>query len=106
MSNIVLPGTNEIVSTETNDSGEKVQVVRTEPSFLERICLKALAKLTFSMFGLRCDISGQNINTVTTVTTVAACNAVAIGRASADGQGIQLSQLAFEQGFRRNLVVS
>lgn len=90
-------------------------VVPTDLSFIQRIAIKALSKLTFSLTGLRCDISGQNLGTVTTVTTVttvstltsvSACNGVAMGRATQDGQGIQASYWAFQQGFRRNLSVS
>jgi hypothetical protein len=87
-----------------------------ELSFIERLCLKALSKLTYSLSGLRVDAGGssvtasiaasQTLATVTTVQTVNASNAVAMGRASADGQGIQISCLAYQQGFRRNLIVS
>ena len=105
--NVVLPGAGASVATDDDGSGNQIQRVNVNDlSFLERICLKALSKLTFSMTGLRCDISGQNINTVTTVSAVSTASDVALGRASVDGQGIQLSSLAFQSGFRRNLVTS
>lgn len=87
-----------------------------EESLIVRIALKALAKLTFSSTGMRVDLqnqavtaniaSSQTLATVTTVGQVSQANAVCMGRATPDGQGIQMSQIAFQQGFRRNLTVS
>ena len=79
----------------------------TEPSFLERIVLKALSRLTFDANGLRtvAAVSGS-LTTVTTVTTVSAVNNAALGRTTPDGTGIQMSYLSYQQGFRRNLVVT
>jgi hypothetical protein len=92
----------------------------TEPSLVERIVLKALAKLTFSMNGLRVDGSGatqpvsgtvtSNIGTgtlagVTTVTTVTQAN-IAPGRYNLDGASLQASYMAFQSGYRRNIAVS
>lgn len=88
-------------------------VALTDDSLVERLVLKALAKLTFSTSGLRVDGSGATLTvniaasqTLATVSQVAACSQVAMGRATVDGQGIQLSQMAFQQSVRRNLSVS
>ena len=85
----------------------------TEPSFLERIVLKALSKLTFDANGLRtvAAVSGSlttvtTVTTCSTVTTVSAVNNAALGRTTPDGTGIQMSYLSYQQGFRRNLVVT
>ena len=80
-------------------------------NFLQRIALKALSRLTFSMTGLRVDAGGSSVTiasgTVTIASgTVTASNNVALGRATADGQGIQISQVNYNHGFRRNLVIS
>lgn len=71
---------------------------------------RLLAKFTFSLTGLRVDAGGSSVaiasgtvTTVTTVTTVGNANNVALGRVTADGMGIQMSQLAYNNGFRRNL---
>lgn len=65
---------------------------------LLRYALKALAKLTFTLNGLRTEVT-----TVSTVSVVSAANAVAMGRNTTDGQGIQLSQLNYNNGFRSRL---
>ncbi len=79
----------------------------TEPSFLERIVLKALSKLTFDAGGLRTVAAVYgSLTTVTTVTTVSAVNNAALGRTTPDGTGIQMSYLSYQQGFRRNLVIT
>lgn len=87
-----------------------------EPSLIERIVLKILSRLTFTNTGLRIDAGGssvvasiaatQTLATVTTVGTVNASNNVALGRATADGMGIQMSYSAYQQGFRKNLVIT
>lgn len=82
----------------------------TEPSLLERIVLKALSKLTFDVGGLRtvAAVSGSltTVTTCSTVTTVSAVNNAALGRTTPDGTGIQMSYLSYQQGFRRNLVIT
>lgn len=83
-----------------------------EPSLISRIAEKILSRLTFNPAGLRVDGSGATISTtissgtVTTVTTVANANNVSLGRNSPDGQGIQMSYISYQQGFRKNLVIS
>jgi len=87
-----------------------------EESLIVRTAMKALSKLTFSTTGMRVDLqnqavtaniaSAQTLATVTTVGVVNQANTVCMGRSSPDGQGIQLSQIAFQQAFRRNLTVS
>lgn len=65
---------------------------------------RLLAKFTFSLTGLRVDAGGSNVAIINgTVTTVGNANNVALGRVTADGMGIQMSQLAYNNGFRRNL---
>ena len=85
-------------------------------AFLERVALKALSRLTFTTTGSRVDCGGTNVTasiaasqtlaTVTTVSSVASSTNVAMGRTTADGQGIQMSQINFNHGFRRNLTFS
>lgn len=76
---------------------------------LLRYALKALARMTFTLNGLRAEVTlaaSQTLATVTTVSTVTAvnaANAVAMGRNTTDGQGIQLSQLNYNNGFRSRL---
>ena len=84
-----------------------------EPSLIERIVLKLLSRLTFTTTGLRIDAGGSSVvasiaasQTLATVGTVGASNNVSLGRATADGMGIQMSYLAYQQGFRKNLVVT
>lgn len=85
-----------------------------EPSLIERIVLKLLSKLTFTNNGLRTEaiIASGTVTTVTTVTTcatvtnVTAVNASAIGRISADNTGIYFTNLVYQSGFRRNLVIT
>lgn len=88
-----------------------------EPSLIERIVLKLLSKLTFTNNGLRTEavISSGTVTTVSTVTTVTTCatvtnvsavNASAIGRISADNTGIYFTNLVYQSGFRRNLVIT
>jgi hypothetical protein len=87
-----------------------------DDSFLYRISLKLLSKLTFTTGGLRVDASGatitaniaasQTLATVTTVGTVNALNNGALGRVSVDGMGIQMTYCNFQTGFRRNLIQS
>ena len=79
-----------------------------EPSLIERIVLKLLSRLTFTTTGLRIDAGGSSVvvTNVGTVGTVGASNNVSLGRATADGMGIQMSYLAYQQGFRKNLVVT
>ena len=104
---VTLPGAGSTIAAEDDGINGLVQIVKTaDLSFLERICLKALSKLTFSPLGLRIDLTSQTLSTVTTVSSVTAASGVAAGRATTDGQGIQLSSLAFQTGFRRNLVIS
>lgn len=87
-----------------------IPVLATPPelSFIERIALKALAKLTFSLTGMRVDCGGSSVavssGTVTTVGTVGTANLVSLGRNTVDGQSGQQSTLLFQSGFRRNLV--
>lgn len=76
-------------------------VAESSMKFLQ-ILARGLARLTFSTNGLRVDVQ---TGTVATVTTVAASNNVALGRATADGMGIQASQMAYNCGFRRNIQV-
>jgi len=83
-----------------------------EPSLITRIVEHILGRLTFTTAGLRVDASGASVpttissGTVTTVTTVGTANNVSLGRNNADGQGIQMSYIAYNQGFRRNLVIT
>lgn len=117
--NTTLPGTGAIIATDDDGTGLQTQRVNiNDLSFVERIVLKALTKLTFSLNGLRVDASGATVavtissgtvttvSTVTSVTAVAASSNGALGRTTPDGQGIQLSYLAFQDGFRRNLALS
>jgi hypothetical protein len=82
-SSITLPGTGIPVSTDTAEDGSKIQRFNiNDMSFIERICLKLLTKLTFSLNGLRVDASGATVavtissGTVTTVSTVTSCTTV------------------------------
>ena len=72
-----------------------------DPSLIERIAVKVLSRFTFTFSGLRVDGSGVTQPVSGTVTTVAG-----LGRNTQDGQGIQMSQMTFQCGFRRNLTVS
>ena len=107
--NVTLPGTGANVAADDDGTGVITQRINiNDLSFVERIVLKALAKLTFSLNGLRVDASGatlavtissgtvttvSTVSTVTSVTAVAASSNGALGRATPDGQGIQLSAL-------------
>lgn len=90
-----------------------------EPSLIERIAIKVLARFTFLPTGLRVDGSGAtqpvsgtitanagtgNWAQVTLVPTVTVVQG--LGRNTQDGQGIQNTQLNFQSGFRRNLSVT
>lgn len=84
-----------------------------DPSLIERIAVKVLSRFTFTFSGLRVDGSGVTQPVSGTVTanigtgTMAAVTTVAgLGRNTQDGQGIQMSQMTFQCGFRRNLTVS
>lgn len=132
--NSVLPATGEIIRSIDKDniktqvialdiggsgaeslvSNENPMPVVSEPStssFLERIALRALAKLTYTLTGVRVDCGGSSVvissgtvTTVTTVTTVGTANLLAaIGYNTQNGQSIQQSQLAVQCGFRRNI---
>jgi len=69
-------------------------------TFLEGLARRAVAKLTYTLTGLRVDCGGSSV----AVTTVATVTAVAgVGSNSVNGQGIQQSQLAYQCGFRRNI---
>lgn len=91
------------------DASEQVLVAQQDISLLERVALKALARLTFSTTGARVDCGGsavtasiaasQTLGTVTTVGTVGA-----LGRLTQDGVSIQMTQLNYTNGFRARLV--
>lgn len=79
-----------------------------DDSFIMRWILKPLAKFTFTTYGLRVDCGGSSVNaalqanqTLATVTTLGA-----IGNNTQNGQAFQLSNHAFQNGFRRNLAVT
>lgn len=130
--NSVLPATGEIIRSIDKDniktqvialdiggsgaeslvSNENPMPVVSEPStssFLERIALRALAKLTYTLTGVRVDCGGSSVAvaslpTLASVTTVATTTTLAgIGYNNQQGQAIQQSQLAMQCGFRRNI---
>lgn len=76
---------------------------------LTRLGLKSLARMTHDpLYGLRVAVQNTpSIGTVTTVTTVSTVTALSTwGSYSAYAYSQLISQQAFQQGFRRNLVVS
>ena len=88
------------------DTGDLLRVSAEDLSYIERVALKALAKLTFTMSGLRIDAGGTSVTasiasnqTLSTVTTVGG-----LGRFTADGQSLMLTQLNYTNGFRARLV--
>lgn len=88
------------------DTGDLLRVSAEDLSYIERVALKALAKLTFTMSGLRIDAGGTSVSasiasnqTLSTVTTVGG-----LGRFTADGQSLMLTQLNYTNGFRARLV--
>lgn len=88
------------------DTGDLLRVSAEDLSYIERVALKALAKLTFTMSGLRIDAGGTSVSasiasnqTLSTVTTVGG-----LGRFTADGQSMMLTQLNYTNGFRARLV--
>lgn len=94
--------------TNTQLRAAPVPAANTDDSFLVRWVLKPLARLTFTTTGLRIDAGGSSVTasiaasqTLATVTNVAG-----LGFNSQLGQSCQQSNVAFQTGFRRNLVVS
>lgn len=88
------------------DTSDLLRVSAEDLSYIERVALKALAKLTFTMSGLRIDAGGTSVSasiasnqTLSTVTTVGG-----LGRFTADGQSMMLTQLNYTNGFRARLV--
>lgn len=80
-------------------------------SLLERVALKALARLTFSTAGARVDCGGSAVTasiaasqTLANVTALGSANNVSIGRSTPDGASILMSQLSYTNGFRARLV--
>jgi hypothetical protein len=105
------PGSGITIATE-DVGGVHYQRIISEPSdasFLERIALRALAKLTYTLTGMRVDCGGSSVAvaslpTLANVTTVAAVTTLAgLGYNNQNGQAIQQSQLAVQCGFRRNI---
>lgn len=101
--------TEATLATMSTALGQPLTTNLADEGQLLRYALKALAKLTFTLNGLRTEVTlaaSQTLATVTTVSTVSAvsaANAVAMGRNTTDGQGIQLSQLNYNNGFRSRL---
>lgn len=80
----------------------------TELDLTENAALRALAKLTYTIQGLRIDCGGSLValasnQTLGTVSTVGAANNVAIGRTTAEGSSAMLSRLNYTNGFRARL---
>lgn len=80
-----------------------------DDSFLVRWVLKPLARLTYTVTGLRVDCGGSSVTAsiaanqdIRSVTGTVA----GLGYNSQLGQSVQQSNHAFQTGFRRNLVVS
>lgn len=90
------------------EPGDTQAVAPVDTSLVERLALKALAKLTYTLNGLRVDASGAtitaNIASNQTLATVSLVNG--LGYNAANGQAIQQSVAAYQLGFRRNLIVS
>lgn len=94
--------------TPMTDAALRASPVETKPSestFLERLAFRALAKITFTLTGMRVDCGGSSVTIGSgTVTTVGTANTLAgIGYNTQNGQAIQQSQLAYQCGFRRNI---
>lgn len=92
------------------DAADLLRVSQEDISMIERVALKAMARLTFTRTGQRVDCSGSSVTaslasnqTLGTVTTVGSANNVALGRLSTSGQSILLSRLNYSNGFRARL---
>lgn len=70
-----------------------------DDSLLARIVAKAFGKMFFTTTGLRVDTGTINVTA-----TLAANQVVAIGRTTQDGTTIQASQMAYNCGYRRNII--
>lgn len=83
-------------------------VANADMSLIDRLVMTALAKLTYTMSGLRVDASGATVtsNIATNQTLANVTTVGALGYSSQNGQAIQQSVAAYQLGFRRNLVVS
>ena len=100
------PSGNDI--TPLTDASLRAAPVETRPSesiFLDRLAFRALAKMTYTLTGIRVDCGGSSVAISSgTVTTVATTTTLAgIGYNNQNGQSIQQSQLAIQCGFRRNI---
>lgn len=79
-----------------------------ELDLIETAALKALAKLTYTIQGLRVDCGGSLValasnQTLATVTSLGTANNVATGRSTTDGASVLLSRLNYTNGFRARL---
>lgn len=105
------PGSGVTIATDEIDGVHYQRVIAepTDASFLQRLAYRALAKLTYTLTGLRVDCGGSSVAvaslpTLANVTTVATTTTLAgIGYNNQQGQAIQQSQLAVQCGFRRNI---
>lgn len=95
--------------TDTQLRATPIPNANVDDSFLVRWVLKPLARLTYTVTGLRVDCGGSSVSAsiaanqdLRSVTGTVA----GIGYNSQLGQAMQQSNHAFQTGFRRNLVVS
>ena len=77
-----------------------------DDSYLLRIALKALARLTITSTGLRVDMQGGGVQIASLATAWGGVLPIGHGYNTQQGQGIQQSNIAFQTGFRRNLASS
>ena len=95
--------------TDTQLRATPIPNANVDDSFLVRWVLKPLARLTFTTLGLRIDCGGSSVSAsiaanqdLRSVTGTVS----GLGYNSQLGQAMQQSNHAFQNGFRRNLVVS
>ena len=85
------------------DATEVQNVAQTDIDYVTRVALRAMAKLTYNGARMMVDAGSLVIGSG----TVSAVNSIlGIGYNTQNGQSIQQSNVAFQNGFRRNLSVA